>query len=383
MAPHLFDSFWMGGFEAACHVNQAGHRLDMIAATQHSSQAEADYALMKSMGISTVRDALRWPLIEGHGTFDFESFAPMLAASEKQGIQVLWTLCHYGWPDDLDPFSTEFPDRFAEFANATARYVKSHSSRLPFYTPMNEISFLSWAAGEVGWFSPFGRGRGPELKRNLIRAVVKACDAIWAEDRRARIVHVDPVIHVVAPLTKPELTFAAEQQRASQFEAWDMLAGLRDPELGGHPRYLDVMGVNYYHSNEWEFPDNRLRWEDSPRDPRWIPLHKLLAELYDRYRRPLFVGETSHFGAGRAAWIREIAAELWDAYGEGIPLEGICLFPIVDRMDWNDPTHWHNSGLWDIAPQPDGTMRRVLNDEYAHEVRRSQSLLARCAWGLG
>ena len=23
------------------------------------------------------------------------------------------------------------------------------------------------------------------------------------------------------------------------------------------------------------------------------------AELYDRYRRPLFIGETSHFGAGR------------------------------------------------------------------------------------
>jgi hypothetical protein len=381
MTPHLFQSFWIGGFEAACHINEAGTRLDMIAATQHDRQVDTDYALIKSMGMSTVRDALRWPLIESNGAFDFSSCGGMLAAAETHDIQVIWTLCHYGWPRDLDVFSPDFPSRFARFAEAVAHYVKTHSNRLPFYTPINEISFLSWAAGEVGWFWPFARGRGAELKRNLVRAVLAACDAIWAEDRRARIVHVDPIIHVIAPSTRPDLTQAAEQQRGSQFEAWDMLAGIRDPDLGGHPRYLDVMGVNFYHSNQWEYPDQRLRWEDSPRDPRWIPLHRLLAELYDRYRRPLFVGETSHFGVGRAAWIREIAAELRDACGLGIPLEGVCLFPILDRSDWNEPDHWHNSGLWDLARLSDGTLERVLNDAYAEEVRRSQALLAPCGWG--
>jgi hypothetical protein len=382
MRPALFQSFWIGGFEAACHVNEAGTRLDMIAATQHDRQVDHDYALLKTVGISTVRDALRWPLIESAGMFDFSSFAPMLAAAETHQMQVLWTLCHYGWPDDVDVFAPEFPTRFARFAGAVARYVKDHSSRLPCYTPVNEISFLSWAAGEVGWFSPCARGRGPELKRNLVRAVIAACDAIWAEDRRARIIHVDPIIHVMAPTSRPDLTEVAEQQRASQFEAWDMMAGVQAPELGGHPRYLDVMGVNYYHSNQWELPDRRLRWEETPRDPRWVPFHKLLAEVYDRYRCPLFVGETSHFGVGRAAWIREIAAELWVAYEHGIPLEGVCIFPVLDRHEWNDPSHWHNSGLWDVVRLPDGTLQRVLNEEYAQEIRRSQTLLARCGWGV-
>jgi hypothetical protein len=112
-----------------------------------------------------------------------------------------------------------------------------------------------------------------------------------------------------------------------------------------------------------------------------MPLHRLLAEVYDRYRRPLFLGETSHFGVGRAAWIREVSAELWDAYGHGVPLEGLCLFPVIDRQDWNDPNHWHNSGLWDIVRRPDGTLLRVLNEEYGQEVARSQALLARCGWG--
>ena len=100
-----------------------------------------------------------------------------------------------------------------------------------------------------------------------------------------------------------------------------------------------------------------------------------------RYRRPLFVGETSHIGVGRAHWIREIAAELWSAHDSGVPIEGVCLFPVIDRMDWNDENHWHNSGLWDLERTPDGRLERVLHAEYAEEVRRCQALLARCGWG--
>ena len=379
--PHVFDSFWMGGFEAATHINGAGKRLDIIAATQHDRQVDHDYELMRSVGIRTVRDAVRWHLIERDGTFDFSSLAPMVVAAERHGMQVMWTLMHYGVPDDVDVFDPDFPARFARFSSEVAKFIQSHSSRLPFYTPINELSFVSWAAGEVGWFHPFERGRGAQLKAQLIKATIAACNALWKVDRRARVVHVDPIIHVVPPVMRPDLTQAAADQRESQFECWDMLAGIKAPELGGHPRYLDIMGVNFYHSNQWEYPDVRLRWEDTPRDARWQPLHRMLAEVYDRYRRPLFVGETSHVGVGRADWIREIAAELWSAHDAGVPIEGVCLFPIIDRMDWHDENHWHNSGLWDLEKRRDGTFDRVLNQEYAAALRHSQALLARCGWG--
>ena len=64
--PSLFNSFWLGGFESACHINGSGKRLDMIAVTQHDVQVERDYARVGETGISSVREAVRWHLIE-HG----------------------------------------------------------------------------------------------------------------------------------------------------------------------------------------------------------------------------------------------------------------------------------------------------------------------------
>jgi hypothetical protein len=247
---------------------------------------------------------------------------------------------------------------------------------VPFYTPINEISFLAWAAGDVGYIHPCERGRGLELKRQLVRAAIAGCEAIWAVDPRARIIHIDPVIHVVAPRDRPDLAVAATQQRAGQFQAWDMLGGKSAAELGGHPRYLDIMGLNYYHANQWEHPDIRMRWEDDPRDERWVPLHRLLAEVYERYRRPLFLAETSHFGAGRGRWIAEVASEICAARAAAIPIEGICIYPILDRPDWDDLGHWHNSGLWDLLPDAQGVLRRVINVPYADALRRAQDLLA-------
>jgi hypothetical protein len=116
-----------------------------------------------------------------------------------------------------------------------------------------------------------------------------------------------------------------------------------------------------------------LGWDDEPRDPRWGPFHQLLTAAYTRYYRPIFVAETSHVGAGRARWITEMASEVARARVIGVPVEGICLYPILDRPDWNDADHWHNSGLWDLIPDAHGRLQRVLVGEYAaafDEARR-------------
>jgi beta-glucosidase/6-phospho-beta-glucosidase/beta-galactosidase len=361
----LFDSFFLAGFESACHINKSGSRLDMLAVTQHNRQVYSDYELLSRFNIRTVRDGTIWPAIERSGEYDFSSLSPMLEAANRHGIQVIWNILHYGCPDDLDVMAPSFIDRFARYCRALARYLNDYSDRVPFYTPINEISFLAWAAGHVGYIHPFGVGKGHEVKRQLVRAAIAGIEAIWQVNRQARIVQVEPLIHVVPPHGQPELAPQAAAQRESQFQAWDMMSGHVEPELGGHPRYLDIMGANYYHSNQWEYPDQRLRWEDTPRDERWVPLHRLLAELYDRYRRPLFIGETSHFGAGRGRWIREVYDEVVLAMRNGVPMEGITIYPIIDRPDWDDLDHWHNSGLWDLHPDDQGNLRRVLNEDYA------------------
>src|SRR5947199_186041 len=77
----------------------------------------------------------------------------------------------------------------------------------------------------VGTFFPCAHRSGYELKRHLVGASIAGIEAIWSVDGRARIVHVDPIIHVAPPFGRPELAPAAEAHRLAQFEAWDMLCG--------------------------------------------------------------------------------------------------------------------------------------------------------------
>ena len=358
----------MAGFESSSHISSAGVRLDMIEATQHDRFVAEDYARLRNFGMRTIRDAVRWHLIERGAGYDFSSLAPMVEAAERESVQVIWDVCHYGWPDGLDIFSPAFVNRFERFCGAVARFIKQYSDRVPFYAPINEISFFAWAAGEVGFMHPCRTLQGVALKDQLVRAAIAGIEAIWAVDRRARITQIDPIMHVVTPRAAPELAAAAAAQHASQFEAWDMLSGMAKPELGGHPRYLDIIGVNYYHANQWEYPSARLRWEDRPRDERWIPFSELVAHVHRRYGRPLFVAETGHFGVGRAAWAREMVAEVLLARRSGVPLEAICFYPIIDRTDWEDSNHWHNCGLWDLERDAQGRLQRIICPDLGSEL---------------
>jgi len=163
-------------------------------------------------------------------------------------MQIIWNLSHYGYPDDLDIFSAEFPVRFAAFAEAFIRFLVSENNAMPFICPINEISFFSWAAGEVGWFQPFGKGRGDELKRQLVLASIPAIERMRAVRPTTRFVQAEPAIHITSASNNPQQK-AAEEYRLAQFHALDMLSGKREPKLGGGEKYLDIIGLNYYFNN--------------------------------------------------------------------------------------------------------------------------------------
>ena len=372
----LFRSFWIAGFECSTHINAGGRRLDMIAALQHDALAGEDYRAIAGVGMLAARDGVRWNLVDRGGEYDFSPVEPIAAAAERAGVQVIWDLCHYGWPDGLDIFSPAFIDRFARYSGAVARFFRERGGDVPFYTPINEISFFSWAATRDLMY-PYARGRDGELKRQLVRAYLASAQAIREVDPRARLVTAEPLIHNMPPREMPHYTGPAQIQRASQFEAFDMLLGRSAPELGGSPHSFDIVGVNFYAANQWEVPGGRkLRWDAGPQDERWVPLRRLLAEVWSRYQLPLFIAETSHYGAGRAAWLHEVAGEVFEARMLGVPVEGICLYPILDRFDWEDFSHWHNSGLFDFARSRNGHYCRALNREYASELEKAQALLA-------
>ena len=110
---------------------------------------------------------------------------PCWRRRSRRRVQVIWDLFHYGWPDDLDIFSPEFVDRFARFAREAARIHREHRDEMPFYSPMNEISFFAWAATRDLMF-PYAHGRDGELKRQLVRADIAAVRGDPGCGRRTR-----------------------------------------------------------------------------------------------------------------------------------------------------------------------------------------------------
>jgi len=102
------------------------------------------------------------------------------------------------------------------------------------------------------------------------------------------MVHVDPIVHAVPPEDRPDLADEAWKQAYEEaYEAWDMLAGTKHPELGGAPEILDVVGVNVYHFSQAQLNADKSREVLGPRDPRRKPLGEMLLFAWERYHRPL------------------------------------------------------------------------------------------------
>lgn len=339
----IFNSFFLGGFECSTHCLANGRRLDIVASSRHDEFVNEDYKRLVSQNIKTCREGLRWHLIEpGPHIYNFASVLPFLEAGQKYDIQIIWDLFHYGWPADIAIFSTEFIDRFQAFAHAFTKYYCDHTDRPLFVAPINEISFISWAAGDVGWLNPFEVNNGNELKRHLVRASLAATDAIWNIDPRARIVQIDPVIHITQNPLRPESD--VEGYNNAQYAAWDMLGGAIEPNLGGHPKYLDIIGINFYPKNQWIDHGEPIKFTD----PGYKHFRTIIAEVADRFKRPLFIAETGTEDDERAEWFEYICNEVWAALESGVKIEGICLYPILNHPGWEDDRHCHN-GLWDYA----------------------------------
>jgi hypothetical protein len=345
--------------------------LDLIAATKHEQFALADYRRFQEEGLRVAREGVRWHLVEARpGHYDFSSVAPVVEAARETETQVIWDLCHFGWPAHLDVFKPEFVESLANFGAAFANWLAHEMEGPGYFVPVNEISFFSWAGGDEGSMYPFVTGRGFELKAQLVRATIETMNAIRAEHGSARFVQIDPIIHVIADPKHPEEKEAAENYRLSQFQAWDMLSGRLCPELGGSEDYLDIIGINFYPHNQWYYnlKDFRRIRKFRPvlrTNPLYRPFREMLKEIWERYERPVFIAETGSEGRLRRGWFRYVCEETKAAIQAGTPVQGICLYPIVNHPGWLDDRHCEN-GLWDY---PDGHGKRRVYEPLAVELR--------------
>lgn len=374
-----FESFWMGGFECTDQLNAFGNRVHFLTLTGHLQSLEQDYQNLQPFQIRSVREGICWSQVEKKPyQYDWSTVAYMLEKGKELGIQQVWDLCHFGFPDDLTPLHPMFARRFAALCRA---FVTFYRSRYPddalVVTPINEVSFLAWLGGDARGTSPYCVGQGWEVKYGLMRAYIEGVAALREADPSIIIMTTEPLVNVVPPLpVTPEGIAEAQRVHTFQYQAVDMLIGRTCPELGGSPDYLDILGLNYYYDNQWEVGTHAcLPWANEQQDPRWLPLRSLLTEAYERYDKPLALTETSHPGVDRPHWMRAIGAECAAVLEAGIPLWGACLYPIIDRPDWDNVAHWHRAGLWDAEHEPKEIPQRILHTPYAEALHEAQEMV--------
>ncbi|SDG58680.1 Beta-glucosidase/6-phospho-beta-glucosidase/beta-galactosidase [Dyadobacter soli] len=374
-----FNTFWMAGFESADLLNSSGDRIDMLRITGHEELVREDYARVCSVGIRTVREGIRWSVVEFLPyRYNFDTVLNMLNAAKEYGVQQIWDICHFGYPSDLSPLHPHFTSRFVALCEAFVNFCLLHRPmRILYVTPINEVSFLSWLGGEVGSTAPYCIKNGWEVKYALMRAYIAGAKAMKQISDLVRIVTTEPLVNMVPELDTglDDLALAATENEL-QFQSVDMLCGRICPELGGSEDLPDILGFNYYYNNQWIIGKFQfLGWNDPIPDPRWRPLAELLENAWRRYDRPIILSETSHPKEDRPVWIAMVAAECAKLIDREVPLLGVCLYPIIDRPDWDQPDIWHQSGLWDEGFN--GRHRRVLHFPSAMALSAGQQLIAR------
>jgi beta-glucosidase/6-phospho-beta-glucosidase/beta-galactosidase len=376
--PGIFPTFFLSGFECSNFLWKDGVRRNLVAETGHDRHAAEDYRILGSLGIAVAREGIPWPLVDRGGAYDFSMLDPYIEAMNASKITPIWDLCHYGYPDDLDPFSNAFTERFARYCRACAEYVMPKLRGPHFFTPINEITFFSFCAGEWGWAAPYrcSREDRARLLQALCRAAIAGVKAIRDVDPQARMVHIDPLVRVVAPRDRPDQEEAARYEtHVDSFLAWDIIAGREHPEFGGSPEILDIVGTNVYSFGQMEYRESGPHAPLEPGDERIAPLCDMLDTVWQRYRRPMIIGETSGLGHGRPDWLRDVMGESLAAVRRGMDLQGVCLFPAVDMPDWHTG-QWVGNGICDVLDGC-GDLKRVPNQAYVEELRRWQKELNR------
>jgi hypothetical protein len=375
-----FASFFQAGFESSSHRRRDGVRLDLIRATGHDKHVLQDYRQCKQFGFGTIRDGLRWHLIERlPGQYDWSSWLPALEAAEQAGVEVIWDLFHYGWPDCFDAAAPDFPERFTEFALAAIDVHQSVSNRPPLVCPMNEINFLSWAVDD-GYFPQVGPKQRGWFKHQLVKTAIMASKAIRDRLPDTVIVWAEPLIHIAPHDRRRPTIRAAERNLAGMYEAYDWIMGIAKPELGGDRSLVDVIGWNFYPHNQWYYKGPTVPMGHH----EYRPLADMLVEMADRYQKPLFLSETGAEGTGKPSWLHYVCNEVRDAMDRGADIRGLCWYPITAYPGWDNSRH-AETGLFStvVADGSRHVDERLLEEFEAQRARFERPAASRLAMVRG
>jgi beta-glucosidase len=237
------------------------------------------------------------------------------------------------------------------FRTAYLRYTEEFASRYPWveeYTLFNEPFSTLFLTGHEGIWPPYQKGLDNFVAQilNVLPAVAEASRTYEDLLPDAKHVWVDTCEHHTGAGAGGSAYAAMANER--RFLVLDCFLGRYDgrgydpfgpmAELlrgaGGEklhdmePGRIDVLGLDYYAHCQWHFDDQG----GSPNTPYPLPLAQQIYLYWDRYRLPCLLTETNVRGrtSDRATWFKYVLEQCERARQMGVPLQGLCWFPVID-----------------------------------------------------
>jgi beta-glucosidase/6-phospho-beta-glucosidase/beta-galactosidase len=337
---------FIGAFES---TYQPAFDTDVFETTAHDVRWRDDIELLRACGVRDIRYPVRWHRVEVEpGCFDWRQTDEVLAYLQDAGLRPIVDLVHHtSYPHWIDDFADP------GFGPALLRYVTAFAERYPgveSYTIFNEPFTTFLLCGQVGIWPPHLLGLEGFLTvaRNVFPALTEASRLLRELLPDARHVYVEACERHTAS-SSPGAQFA-EWTNDRRFFLTDLFLGheldVRRPFVadviacGGadllevEPGGIDVLGLDYYAHNQWEWAAAHIG-TTTPSAP--APFADVIREYWERYRLPCIVGETNIRGlpSDRATWLKYTLEQCERARDAGVPVEGYCWFPFVDSCDWD------------------------------------------------
>ncbi len=268
--------------------------VDVTETTGHATRWKEDLDLVRACGVTRLRYSVRWHRIEAEaGRMDWSATDDVLGYLQDQGMKPIVDLLHHtSYPRWLTQgFDDErFPSAYLRYAEAFARRYPHVDS----YTLFNEPFTTFLFCGFLGTWPPHFKGLDGfvRLASNVFPAVAQASRMYRELLPDARHVYVDTAErHSAAKRWARRFTALANDRRfflLDLFLGHDLdprrpfvreiaaLGSASDDLLAMAPGHVDVIGLDYYAHNQWQWyaPDRGTPYSTNP---------GTLADLFGEY----------------------------------------------------------------------------------------------------
>lgn len=316
---------------------------------RHKKYFRQDIALLKSMGLNSLRFGIEWAHLEPvEGEWDetainfYHEYFAELKRQDITPVVTLWHFAHPQWFEEKGGFAKRRSIRY--FERYVSKVIDEYGVYFHYTVTLNEPSTYAGMGYDRRHIWPGRPGSLSHMIRlylNFIYAHKKTYKIIKSAKPDMRV-GISYILTHIRPSRPAHMIDRLNAKLAAWGIDWWFLGRIR--------RHLDFVGLSFYftgyvrglHESNPPAPLNDLGWYMEP-----SALLHVLEGAWRRYRLPLMVTETGLADSKdkyREWWIRETMQSVAKAQEQGVPILGYMHWSLLDNFEWSDGW-WPKFGL--------------------------------------